>query len=630
MVVLPLREPSRSAFVELQARAGPHGRVCRDRRQRSIGCGLRPRQRPVSRNAGRSGLLGNARRGMSVREYEIEIVSEEGSGCIAGDPYVYFEIQNSSLPPGLSLSRDGVDLRLPHERRILALLALGSRLDLRQGGPRWCHREDKSEREFIIYVDPGLGSTTRSSNGPSVGQPYLGDAHRQASHDPEPAHRHRRAGARGRSNQVRFRRVSRSRRRVSSPGRRPLKAAGDSLSERRAAARSTRRTFALSVRQPLSVKSPFGPARPPTSEVGIRVGKTFTATGGSGPYTWALVSGNCPQASSSTRHRGTIAGTPKTAGAFAFGVTATDSEGARHHVRCCIDGCAATRDQDPPLEAREGRKPVPDELATIGGVQPAKWSVINGTLPPGLKLSQTTGTISGTPRQSGAFRMTLAARTRSARSRRRRSSCASRAESLTRRQSGRCARTSRARRRRKGVRLTTSGDLATTGRARAGTYAGLFLVTLSTLMYEIVLTRIFSVTMWYHFAFVAISVALFGLTVGALLVLPLSARFRDRDIGDRLWVFAAAVRHVARGLLRHAARDPIRPGAERGERRGRSWSPALSSRSRSCAAAVVVCLALTRFPSADEPPLRGGPRRRGARLRRSSWPLSPARRPEPR
>lgn len=52
----------------------------------------------------------------------------------------------------------------------------------------------------------------------------------------------------------------------------------------------------------------------------------------------------------------------------------------------------------------------------------------------------------------------------------------------------------------------------------ASIYGGLFLTTLSTLMYEILLTRIFSVTMWYHFAFVAISVALFGLTVGALVV----------------------------------------------------------------------------------------------------------------
>lgn len=49
-------------------------------------------------------------------------------------------------------------------------------------------------------------------------------------------------------------------------------------------------------------------------------------------------------------------------------------------------------------------------------------------------------------------------------------------------------------------------------------YAGLFAVTLATLMYEILLTRIFSVTMWYHFAFVAVSVAIFGMTVGAVIV----------------------------------------------------------------------------------------------------------------
>ncbi|MBU0679246.1 MAG: hypothetical protein KJ626_14180 [Verrucomicrobia bacterium] len=49
-------------------------------------------------------------------------------------------------------------------------------------------------------------------------------------------------------------------------------------------------------------------------------------------------------------------------------------------------------------------------------------------------------------------------------------------------------------------------------------YAGFFLITLATLMYEILLTRIFSVTMWYHFAFMAISVTMFGMTVGAILV----------------------------------------------------------------------------------------------------------------
>ncbi len=49
-------------------------------------------------------------------------------------------------------------------------------------------------------------------------------------------------------------------------------------------------------------------------------------------------------------------------------------------------------------------------------------------------------------------------------------------------------------------------------------YAGLFTVSLATLMHEILLTRIFSVTMWYHFAFMAISLAMFGMSAGAVWV----------------------------------------------------------------------------------------------------------------
>jgi predicted membrane-bound spermidine synthase len=51
------------------------------------------------------------------------------------------------------------------------------------------------------------------------------------------------------------------------------------------------------------------------------------------------------------------------------------------------------------------------------------------------------------------------------------------------------------------------------GGAEAGRltlYLGVFLLTLSGLMFEIGLTRIFSATIWYHYAFVAISVALLG------------------------------------------------------------------------------------------------------------------------
>ncbi len=81
--------------------------------------------------------------------------------------------------------------------------------------------------------------------------------------------------------------------------------------------------------------------------------------------------------------------------------------------------------------------------------------------------------------------------------------------------------------------------------ATTQTHAGVFLVTLATLMFEILLTRIFSVTMWYHYAFMAISMALFGMTVGAVLVYLLPLRFppdhTNRHLGLSAFGFAITI-----------------------------------------------------------------------------------------
>ena len=45
-----------------------------------------------------------------------------------------------------------------------------------------------------------------------------------------------------------------------------------------------------------------------------------------------------------------------------------------------------------------------------------------------------------------------------------------------------------------------------------GVVTGVFAVSAALLITELALTRIFSVTMFYHFAFLAISIALFGLS----------------------------------------------------------------------------------------------------------------------
>jgi predicted membrane-bound spermidine synthase len=68
-------------------------------------------------------------------------------------------------------------------------------------------------------------------------------------------------------------------------------------------------------------------------------------------------------------------------------------------------------------------------------------------------------------------------------------------------------------------------------------YAGIFLVTLSGLMFEIGLTRIFSATIWYHFAFVAISVALLGWGLGGFALHLLRRRLEPSRERAALFTF---------------------------------------------------------------------------------------------
>jgi SAM-dependent methyltransferase len=63
---------------------------------------------------------------------------------------------------------------------------------------------------------------------------------------------------------------------------------------------------------------------------------------------------------------------------------------------------------------------------------------------------------------------------------------------------------------------------------------GLCLTCISTLMYEVVLTRLLSVVCWYYLAFVAISMAMFGMTAGALAVQLRPDLFAPSTIPRRL------------------------------------------------------------------------------------------------
>ena len=127
-------------------------------------------------------------------------------------------------------------------------------------------------------------------------------------------------------------------------------------------------------------------------------------------------------------------------------------------------------------------------------------------------------------------------------------------------------------------------------------YLGVFLVTLATLMYQILLTRIFSVTMWYHFAFLAVSVSMFGMTIGALIVYMKPKYFTDERAELHLslssLLFAIS---IPLSFLLHIS-FPFRPEA--------TVTGVLSSAVNYLVLAVpftfsgiCVCIALTKFPA---------------------------------
>ena len=66
------------------------------------------------------------------------------------------------------------------------------------------------------------------------------------------------------------------------------------------------------------------------------------------------------------------------------------------------------------------------------------------------------------------------------------------------------------------------------------TFVGVGVVTLATLLLELLLTRIFSVTLYYHFAFMVISLALFGLGLSGVVLYLRPDRFPEQDLARLL------------------------------------------------------------------------------------------------
>jgi hypothetical protein len=104
---------------------------------------------------------------------------------------------------------------------------------------------------------------------------------------------------------------------------------------------------------------------------------------------------------------GTLAGTPVSAGNFSFTVLVRDNAGQTATRNCSIGVAATLRIETESLADATTRAPYAQQVVATGGTPPYRWTVLSGSLPPGLVLNNTAGILNGVPSQPGRFSFTL-------------------------------------------------------------------------------------------------------------------------------------------------------------------------------------------------------------------------------
>jgi len=134
---------------------------------------------------------------------------------------------------------------------------------------------------------------------------------------------------------------------------------------------------------------------------------TFAASGGTGPYTWATVSGSLPSGVTLSS-AGALSGTPAAAGSYAVTYRVTDNVAATATVTLTLTVVAALAVATTGLAGATVAVPYAAQLTASGGTDTVTWSQVSGSLPAGLSLSGA-GIIAGTPTTAGAPSFTVQA-----------------------------------------------------------------------------------------------------------------------------------------------------------------------------------------------------------------------------
>jgi hypothetical protein len=148
----------------------------------------------------------------------------------------------------------------------------------------------------------------------------------------------------------------------------------------------------------------------PSTQVGTPYSQALKASGGTTSYTWSITSGKLPSGLTLTPSTGTISGVPTSSGVANFTATVVDSsspaQAASASTTVAVSPVLLTITSSALSSVSVG-SPYSQALQATGGATPYKWVITSGSLPSGLTLSPSTGTISGTPSLSGNSTFTV-------------------------------------------------------------------------------------------------------------------------------------------------------------------------------------------------------------------------------
>ncbi|SDQ35237.1 putative Ig domain-containing protein [Pseudoxanthomonas sp. CF125] len=152
------------------------------------------------------------------------------------------------------------------------------------------------------------------------------------------------------------------------------------------------------------------PATVPAATVGATYSQTFTASGGTGPYSFAISAGGLPAGLTLDAGSGALTGTPTAGGTFNFTVRATDSDSFTGSRAYSLTAAAPTIVLPPTTlpNATIGAAYSTTLNAASGGTAPYSYALSAGALPAGVMLSSA-GVLSGTPTADGTFNFSVTA-----------------------------------------------------------------------------------------------------------------------------------------------------------------------------------------------------------------------------